>query len=164
MCVRACVRAGFPNLVELYVDTRESLVDVLSVSGMAWLSALSVSGRLKQLHIVDNPLLATLSLFRCPELRVELVAPRLKSFEVQSCWRLRRLDERFECPTLVNVALFSTSLAGDDVARLCPSASEFQVRTQLRLCALRVAGVRCVLSLFHRSTKVKRSGTTAPEI
>jgi hypothetical protein len=111
---------------------------------MAWLSELSVSGRLKQLRIVDNPLLATLSLFRCPELRgVELVAPRLKSFEVQGCWRLRRLDGRFECPTLVNVALFSTSLAGDDVARLCPSASEFQVRSQLRVCA--VLRARCVL-------------------
>jgi hypothetical protein len=102
---------------------------------MAWLSDLSISGSaLKQVHVVDNPLLATLSLFRCPELRgVELVA-LVWSFEVQDCWRLRKLDGRFECPTLVNVELFSTSLTRDNVARRCPTASEFQVRKQLSVC------------------------------
>jgi hypothetical protein len=82
---------------------------------MAWLSDLSISGsELKQVHIVDNTLLATLSLFRCLELRgVELVV-RLWSFEVQDCWRLRKLDGRFECPTLVNVELFSNDLTYDE--------------------------------------------------
>jgi hypothetical protein len=84
-------------------------------------------GDVPQVTLLSNPLLAELTLHSCPQLRgVELAAPRLKSLEVWECWRLRKLNGTLDCPTLINLALFS-SLRGDDIVKRCPTIVDVQV-------------------------------------
>jgi hypothetical protein len=107
----------------------ESGANAITLVDKAWLSDVYIKGGdVAQVTLLGNPLLADLELNSCPQLRgVELAAPRLKSLEIWECWRLRKLNGTLACPTLINLALFSTSLRSGDIVKRCPTIVDIKV-------------------------------------